>query len=192
MKKFSLFVVLAGLLMAGCASQNAPAAPPAQQNATNASPAAAPNQTVSFSGPADCGSDMRCLINSSETCAPAKAEVTTAVDFFGAIINTTSLYEINGTEEGRCVFHIKTENLSFHYDQNMTQKMLASNKTIDQIHQSEQNQTAQMLSSSPMYDDTCRFDQGDLTAMLQRWADGNFSSGDYSGAECSGKVFGQH
>ena len=111
-----------------------------------------------------------------------------ALDLFGAIINTTSFLLINGTYASKCVFYIKTENVTFTYDANATQQLLSSGQTMDQIQQAEQNSTEQ--ASAYGYDDRCMFATGDLTAMLTNWQNGIVSSDDYNKAKCSGKVFG--
>jgi len=177
-----VFVVLAvSLLVGGCVSQNVEVNITGNQSANLTSPP---------SGPFDCGASMNCLIEKSNSCALSKATVSQPVNFFGAIINTTSYFQINGTDQGKCLFYIKTLNISLRYDDQTVQQLLKSGVTMAQIRETEKNASENAEKSGVLMDDVCRFEQKDLTNLLTRWAVGNFSSNDYKNAECTGKVFG--
>ena len=64
--------------------------------------------------------------------------------------------------------------------------MIDSGLTQEEIDQQEQvaNEAAQEAVGNER---TCKFDNEDLTAMLNRWKQGTFSSVDFDVAECEGE-----
>lgn len=139
----------------------------------------------------ECGTDMNCLIDSSKKCVPSKLTNNVTLDFFGMLITTTSFYEIKGTEANKCVLYMKTENQDIDFSEELTQQMLDSGVTQEEIEQQKQESNKQNNELVKGLDGTCKFgSNSDLTNLLRAWKDGNFSSSDLASTDCEGKIFG--
>ena len=137
---------------------------------------------------ADCKTDFDCFIKASKGCNQAKMTHTSTVNIFGMIQTTTSFFEIKGIEEDKCIFYIRNEKNDLKFSDEIIQQMLANGITQEQIQEQEQeaNKNADLAEG---IDGTCRFNTNDLTLTLNKWKMGEFSTDDYSIAECSGKMF---
>jgi len=177
-------------------------AQPEQPASTPTPKPAQPEQSVSIPtpeekplGPIDCGASIDCLISASKTCSPAKAISTVTVDIFGVKQTTNSFLEIKGEEAGKCIFYLRTEKIDLVFPSSTPQEVINQQKAIYKKLEGR--------------DGTCKFNPGDLTAMLTRWKEGNFQSGtvsckltpsgnvckteggDFGVAECQGTYFEQ-
>ena len=154
----------------------------------------------------DCGTDMDCLIGASEKCEFAKLTNNVTINLFGMLITTTSFYEIKGTEANKCVLYLRTENQNIDFSEELIQQMLDGGATPEEIEQQKQESNKQSELVEGL-DGTCKFNSNsDLTSLLGKWKDGNFSggvscslgsegnectsTGDWSVADCEGKMFG--
>ncbi|MFN3302015.1 MAG: hypothetical protein ACK413_03255 [Patescibacteria group bacterium] len=147
--------------------------------------------------PIDCGTSIDCFISASETCSPAKTVYTVTVDIFGVKLTTTLFLELKGEETGKCVFYLRTEKIDLAFPSNVPQEVVNQQKAIYKKLEGR--------------DGTCKFNTSDLTAMLKRWKEGTFESGnvscqltpegnvnvckteggDFGAAECQGTYFEQ-
>jgi hypothetical protein len=131
----------------------------------------------------DCGNDKNytCLINASQDCHPAKANITSYLDLFGIITNSAFYVELRGyAEDGRCVLYSDSVVLN----QSMTEEFreyLAENYTLEEINEME----AELNSYSTSYEQVCGFENDSLTLVLEKWSEGHFSTSDYDNAICS-------
>lgn len=143
----------------------------------------------------DCGSNVfsvetmenmpnfDCFIEASESCTPAKLLNTFTLDFFGMLTTSTTFREIKGFEAGKCIYYEVIESGSIEYTDEIIQRMLDSGSTQEEIDEQENisNQSAQETID---LEKTCKFNQEDLTTLLNNEKDGNFSSSDWNVAEC--------
>lgn len=137
----------------------------------------------------ECLENFDCFIQESKSCKTSKLKYTTQpIDIRGVLQTTTNFYEIKGLENGKCVLYIQTLKIDLKFSDNLTRQMSASGNTQEQITQQEQtsNQEADKLEG---LDGTCKFNTNDLTALLNKWKIGTFSTDDFKVAECSGKMF---
>jgi hypothetical protein len=145
----------------------------------------------------DCGSNTQsqetignqpnfdCFVDASENCEPSKLLNTVSVEIFGMLGTSTAYMELKGLEAGKCVYYQRTESNSVEFTDEMVQQMLDGGATQEEINQQEQiaNDSAQQTIG---LEKTCKFSTGDLTAMLNRWKEGNLSTEDWNVAECEG------
>ena len=157
---------------------------PEQPNA-NATPQ---NPVQKAAEPLDCGSSLGCLADASKECKPAKAISNTTADFLGMIVSSSSYLEIKSTEGGKCPLYVRTEDSSVKLGDATVVSALAKGVSMEEIRKQEAESTQQARLAVGM-DGTCKFNTGDLTALLNRWKAGSYSSSDYAGADCSGKMF---
>lgn len=142
-------------------------------------------------GPIDCGTDFDCFIEASRDCNPAKITHTLGpLNIFGMLQTTTSSLEIKGLEADKCVLYTRTEKIDLKFSEEAIQGLLASGLTHEEIQQKEQ-ETNEQYDTFEGADGTCKFAPNDLTAMLDRWKAGQFSSEDWAVAECEGVMFSQ-
>lgn len=128
--------------------------------------------------------EFDCFIEASETCNPAKLLHTLTMEIF--VLSTSTTYmELQGIESDKCVYYQRLESNSVEFTDAMVQQMLDSGLTQEEIDQQEQtaNDSAQELIGSER---TCKFEQEDLTGMLNRWSQGSISTEDWDVAICEG------
>ncbi len=142
-------------------------------------------------GPLDCGDDYACMIGAAESCRPAQATVTTTIDMFGMLITTNSSYQILGLESDQCVFYLRTGQQTIAFGDEFVQQLRDNGVTDEQIQQQLEEANRQAATVEGL-DGTCRFhNSADLAALLGRWRDGQFSTEDWSTADCEGEMFDQ-
>jgi hypothetical protein len=172
--------------------------------------AAAPSapQQVSFSV-TDCGSDFGCLVDASRRGAMAKLDNTMAVNFFGLFLSNTDAIEIKGREGDRLLFSQKTVQAvatgaealvkaaeSRGVSGAKLQQALTTAQGVAELVQAaesylgtedaEQLRDAREIQKARMgAGKECKFPQEALTAMLERWQQGRFSSTDWEPADCT-------
>ena len=143
----------------------------------------------------DCKQDLKCLIQASINCEPAKVVNTITIDIFGVKQTNTSFFEIKGSEIDKCTFYLRTEKIDLVFPANIPQEVV--------------NQQKEIYKKLEGREGTCKFNTSDLTEVLTRWEKGNFSSGnisckltpsgnvceteggDFEVAECQGTYFEQ-
>jgi len=132
----------------------------------------------------DCGTDFNCFIEASENCGLAQLYWTYSADIFNMISTSTTFIELRGIESNKCIYYQKTESNSVRYSDELVQQLLNGGATQGEIDQAEQeaNESAQNTVGTGL---VCSFDINDLTLMLERWKDGNITSGFHcDGYEC--------
>ena len=143
----------------------------------------------------DCKQDLKCLLQASADCKPAKVVNSVTIDISGVKQTTTSFFEIKGVEANKCNFYLRTEKIDLEFPANIPQEVVSQQKEIYKKLEGR--------------DGTCKFNTSDLTAMLTRWEKGTFESGtvfckltpsgnvcktedgDFGVAECQGTYFEQ-
>lgn len=126
----------------------------------------------------DCKTNnLDCLITSSRNCSPAKLIYSLTIDISGIKQTTTSFFEIRGVQSGKCVFYLQTEKIDLIFPPDTSQETV--------------NELKEAFKKIEGRDGTCKFNAGDLTALLNEWKLGNFSTEDFNVAECEGNYFSQ-
>jgi len=144
----------------------------------------------------DCGEDFDCFVNASENCNLAKLKHSLTLNLFGVEQTTSKTYKIMGIESNKCILFLSTDNI----DLNFPEDAGISEESI--------NEQKEMYDALEDREGTCKFETKDLTNMLKRWKQGNFSSGevscnlksdgktecttkdgDFGAAECQGTYF---
>jgi len=88
------------------------------------------------------------------------------INLFGILHEYDYTYKIKGIEDEKCVFYIKTESINLEFPEEIPQE------TVD-----EQNEIYDALEGR---EGKCKFDEPDLTEMLEKWKQGSYSSGEVS------------
>jgi len=114
----------------------------------------------------DCEQDLKCLIQASTNCKPAKVVYAATVDIFGVKQTAMSFFEIKGSEMNKCSFYLRTEKIDLEFPPNIPQEVV--------------NQQKEIYKKLEGRDGICKFNTSELTAMLTRWEKGNFESGEVS------------
>ncbi|MBI4319728.1 MAG: hypothetical protein HY675_14665 [Chloroflexi bacterium] len=132
----------------------------------------------------DCGTDINCLIGASQGGVPAKLTfVVPALEIFGLTLSTTSLLAVEGADGDRIFF----------YQETIEAEVTVSDEAIAAMRgmgMPEANINAMIDSANADAQRTvgtgkrCEFAEPDLTAMLQRWKEGEFSSSDWDSGTC--------
>lgn len=123
----------------------------------------------------DCGKSLNCLELASQSCTPSQVTVSSSTTVLGVTKSKTMHYEIQGLKGGECVFYLKVDKDSLTFSPSVSQSTVDSEKASFKNQQGESG--------------ACQFKTSDLTAMLTRWEIGDFSSGDFNVASCSGSYF---
>ena len=143
----------------------------------------------------NCGSNVRsletlnnqpnfdCFIDASENCEPAKLLDISTIKLFGMLITTSINMELKGMENNKCIYYQKTINQTIAFTDEMIQQMLDGGATQEEIDQQEQtaNENAKLVWG---LEKTCKFNQEDLTILLNNWKEGSSSTEDFDVAEC--------
>jgi len=125
----------------------------------------------------DCKQDFDCFIQASQNCKLAKVDYTTTTDIFGVKQTTKSFFEIKGAEATKCIFFLRTEKIDLAFPASVPPEIVSQQK---EIYKKLEGRSG-----------SCQFNTSDLTAMLSKWKQGNFSTEDFKAAECSGTYFEQ-
>lgn len=130
----------------------------------------------------DCGTDMDCFIEAAENCTEASMVRIASVETFGMITTAKNLMEIQGMENGKCVYYQKTLESSVSFSEEMLESAQAANATQEQID-AQLAQANEMAQSTVGFEVTCEFEAVELSSMLKRWKEGTASSKDLAGCE---------
>ncbi len=153
----------------------------------------------------NCMEDMDCFIEKASECIASNVTYTYKTNLFGAVITTENYYEIKGKQDGKCLLYIKNLNQKLEYSEEAKEKMRESGLSEDEINENEEKANEAVKAQIGKYL-TCKFEsEEDLTNLLQKWKDGNFSggasckltpegskceyTGDLSVAECEGTMY---
>jgi hypothetical protein len=136
----------------------------------------------------DCKSNLSCFVEKSINCTPSTVQYTATINLFGMNTTGTSLMKIRGLEEGKCEFYIKNKNIKIKFTDELVQALMKENLTEKEVKKLEikANNNARREKGK---EGVCKFDTPDLTTMLTKWNNGQFSSTDFYLAECRGSYF---
>lgn len=131
-----------------------------------------------FAGPSkvDCGMDMDCFIEAAADCTPAKVRFTASADIFGMVTSATSAIEIQGEEEGKCIYYDVQESAEVDFSAETVESMMSSGLTMEEIAEQE-NRATESVRQINGIGKKCRFAPEELAEMLERWQEGTFSGG---------------
>ena len=135
-----------------------------------------PNSDIGGNNEIDCGDDFDCFIDASENCNPANLKQILTLNLFGVEQTTSTTYKILGTESDKCNIYLRTDSIDLNFPEDIG------------ISQEEIDEQKEMYDALEGREGTCMFETNDLTDMLKRWKQGNFSSGEVS---CSFKSEGK-
>jgi len=152
-------------------------------------------------GVIDCEDDLSCLATAAKDCSPATLIQFDVLDILDITQRVTSFEEIKGMENGKCVFYFET------VDTNVAPNEQSVKSTQDMVENGEMTQeefdkTMKELEEraaglNMTYDaiegagNTCKVDTSELTEILKRWENKEFSANDWDNAECEGPFFKQ-
>ena len=138
--------------------------------------------------PTDCGKAVLkdsknqkgfdCIIEASKTCDPAFITISLSYNYLKMVDVTAAAFsEIRGPEEDKCIFYMRLDEIDLRFSLLVPKKKVDEGETLaDQLRGTE---------------GICRFETADLTALLYKWREGNFSSEDFDVGECEGEYFDQ-
>ncbi|MDO8627737.1 MAG: hypothetical protein Q7K42_04680 [Candidatus Diapherotrites archaeon] len=136
----------------------------------------AANNKTNLSDPLDCGTDLNCFIQASETCKLSKVTfVPPQLDVFGIKMTGTNYLELKGLKEEKCIYYAKRGSTQLEFPEGTSEEIISFNT---QAYKTMENKEG-----------TCKFETSDLTNMLSEWNKGNFSTEDLKVAECEGEYF---
>ncbi|MBS3077596.1 hypothetical protein J4233_04970 [Candidatus Pacearchaeota archaeon] len=136
----------------------------------------------------DCETDMACFIDAAKSCQKSKALFTGTVNLFGIEQTTSSYYELKGIQSDKCLFYIRTEDVELQFSEELIQQMQTSGASQTEINQ--QLQESQNLANQLKgRDGTCNIETQRLVTLLTGWQQGDFSTEDLEGVDCSGRYF---
>ena len=143
------------------------------------------DDTGETTGPIEFGVTFDNFVEASKNCEPATSEyITPPANFFGTLISMTTFMEIQGMENGKCIYFQRIEDVTIAMSDEFRQQMRDQGNTEEKIEQMIQQQDEQSRNSLIGAEKTCKFDTTDLTAMLENWKAGNLSTSDWGNAEC--------
>jgi len=123
--------------------------------------------------------DSDCIIEASKTCDLAIITITLNYNYLKMVdVTATAFSEIRGLEENKCLFYMRVDKIDLWFSP------LVPKKTVNEAETS-----ADQLRGA---DGVCRFETADLTALLYKWREGNFSPEDFDTADCKGSLFDQN
>lgn len=136
----------------------------------------------------DCGTDMDCFIEHAQDCSPARMTNTISITQEGMTETDVEDYEIRGEEQERCRLYIMTESIEVEFTDELRQQMLDEGYTQEDIDAEVQsiNEEADLYEGDS---GECLFTLPDLTAMLERWKQGDIYFSDFDVATCEGAYF---
>ncbi len=114
-----------------------------------------------------------CFIEASENCKHSKLSNTLAMEIFGMLSIVTTYMELKGMDSGKCIYYQRIENNSVEFTDEMVQTMLNGGTTQEEINQQEQIANEAVRETIGL-EQTCKFNNDELTSMLNRWKGGSF------------------
>ena len=123
----------------------------------------------------DCNSDFDCFIEASKNCIPSKVLMSQSIQIFEVTEEVTSYLEIRGFDSEKCILYIRTQDIELTFPTETSKEIVEEQESIyDQLEGKE---------------GICNFSGENLTNLLRNWKEGNYSSEDFSSAECEGTMF---
>ena len=159
----------------------------------NSAASAAPVSTASGGSIRDCGANINCFIDASNTCKPAKVKYNYKTESSGVEKTGAYYYELKGSESEKCGFYLRADSISIQYSDSLIQSMIDSGISSDDIKKRENVENVQ-VNALEGKDGDCKIVVSDLTALLQLWKTdvekaGVFSSDEIKSYECTGSYF---
>lgn len=119
-----------------------------------------------------------CIIEASEECKPAIITTTLNYNYLNMVrLTATAFSEIRGPEVNKCIFYMRVDDIDLWFSPFVPKKTVNEVETL-----------ANQLRGK---DGICRPETADLTALLNKWREGNFSPEDFDDADCKGELFDQ-
>lgn len=137
--------------------------------------AAAPAPASPTAYVADCKEDLPCFIGAARECRLATAQHTGTISLGGVKESSRAFLEIKGPESGRCAFYIRTEKIDIDFPPDTPPQVANVQKA--------------MLKLLEGRDGTCKLTTMELSDMLTRWSNDQFSTEDFKGKDCEGRYF---
>ncbi|MBS2026364.1 MAG: hypothetical protein JST54_00550 [Deltaproteobacteria bacterium] len=130
--------------------------------------------------PKACAKDLKCFIEASRTCAPAKVEHALDIDLAGMKNTIDRTYEITADSGAKCTLEVKTLSMKFDASPEAIRNIKkASPGTSDaDIRKEIDKQNAQQAKALPK-PMTCHFAPGFLANIMAKLRDGSFDSADW-------------
>jgi hypothetical protein len=138
------------------------------------------------SGVKDCGEDMECFTEAAENCDPATVTFSAELEMMGIRISSTAYQEIVGKEDELCVYKITTGDVEVELTEEALQQMLDMGLTQEQID--EQIVMIEESASQEQMSQICRVEPERLATVMSQWADGEYSTEDWTGMDCEDVV----
>lgn len=139
-----------------------------------------------LSGTKDCGEDMQCFIEAAENCDPAKVNFTAEIEMMGIRISSTAYQEIVDKEDELCVYKILTGDVQVELTDEAIDQMLDMGLTQEQID--EQVALIEESANQEQISQICRVEPARLATVMSQWADGEYSTEDWTDMDCEDVV----
>ena len=130
--------------------------------------------------PKACGKDMKCFIEASRTCAPAKVENALGIELAGMKNTLDRTYEITADGGAKCTLEVHT--LSMKYDaspeaiRNIQKASPGTSEADVRKELDKQNAAQSKALPKPM---TCHFAPGYLANLMAKLRDGDWNSAEW-------------
>lgn len=165
-----------------------PTATPTSIPGATATPTPIAATPTSIPGSINCGTDtigdnapavhtgLMCLANAAQTCQAAQLTLNGTINLFGVTASSSTYYQIKGLSSNKCQLYLKQGVTSLTFPPGTPQDI------IDQANAS--------VKKFDNTDGNCLFmNNSDLAAIFTNWANGHFSTNDFSTGQCSGTYF---
>jgi len=127
--------------------------------------------------------EYQCFIDASVSCQPAALVNQVDMVFLGVHTESTTLMKLMQTNSSTCRYYQQIESASIEYTNELNQQLLDSGLNQSQVDEQEQ-QANDAVQETVGDEKNCVFAREDLTAVLNSWASGSFSTSDFDVAEC--------
>ena len=141
----------------------------------------------------DYGTNFETFATSSNTCSLSKVKHVYTTNLFNVTRTTETSYELKGLDGDKCIFYLKTANITVKYDDTLRQETLNSGITPESIQQRENVENIE-ANKSEGKDGTCKIKPEDLSNVLKIWNSdslqvGTFPEDVWTYAGCTGSYF---
>lgn len=132
----------------------------------------------------DCKTSLDCLLEVVDTCGPAKVNYTSPpIDFFGALITTTTKVELKGLKDGKCGYYQEMLDQEIAFSDEYIAMAKDSNLTDSQIQEQLKvaNEGAKNLIGISL---DCNTDLANVVSLANDWKEGNFQTLEWQSTDC--------
>lgn len=135
----------------------------------------------------DCETDLGCFYNSLSSCQESSLDYSQSLDMMGAEMSSTLHLEVLGPLNDACRFSVVTDEVKVSFSDEAVQQLLDAGQSGEEIE--AQRLAMEQSQASASFDEICSGNPEDLTQVLQRWEQGQFSMADWDPFSCEGKIF---